>query len=380
MATAKTNCTINGKDYFQITRTVPFQNADGTITKKKKKFYGSSESDAKRKYDQWLQNYYQSENEKKEAETQKRRAFENVTLQDRAEEYVDNVLKVSQEYAKGTIDLYVGAYTNYIKDSSLSMMKVKDLEPLDVQKFYNNLDVSQQKLKAIHKFMRAFVKWLCLNNYSSDFLAGVSLPKKEDNSRHDEIITWSEEEVKQLLAAMSRQNRHRQYFLVHLLLYSGLRISEALALKYDDIRDGIIHVERQYYLGELKPPKWNSDRLVPLHDNLVEPFRIHKEWHEIDREKNGYEDTGYIFTTSTGSLYDPSIVRKALKRFYRDNGIEYKPIHSFRATFCTQLCRCGVSLEAACKLLGHKSIETTAAHYALVKNDTLEDAIASLSY
>lgn len=379
MAKAKTNCVINGKSYFRITKVVPVRTKAGTIERKKKPFYGSSESAAKKKYDQYLENFYKEEEQRKKEQEQQKDILEKITLQDRAEEYVENVLLVSQKYAKGTISQYCGAYKNYIKDSSLGMMPLKDICPMDLQMFYNSLDVSQQRLKAIHKFMSAFNKWLCLSNYSSDFVSAVELPKKDSNTRHDGIVTWTEEEVEQILSCMARQPRHKQYFLVHLLLYSGMRISEALALKYSDIHDGAIHIERQYYLGEEKAPKWNSKRIVPLHEKLIEPLRIHKEWHENEMQKNGYK-TDYVFTTSNGNLFHQASVRKALLRFYNRNNIPYKHIHAYRATFCTQLCRCNVPVHVASKLLGHKNIDVTVAHYALVKEDTLEDAIRELSY
>ena len=79
-------------------------------------------------------------------------------------------------------------------------------------------------------------------------------------------------------------------------------------------------------------------------------------------------------------LYHQSSVRKALKRFYANRGIPYKKIHAYRATFCTQMCRCGVPLEVTSKLLGHKSLEVTATFYALVRKDTQKDAIEKLNY
>lgn len=60
------------------------------------------------------------------------------------------------------------------------------------------------------------------------------------------------------------------------------------------------------------------------------------------------------------------------------NNIEAKKLHAYRATFCTELCRAGVPLEVASKLMGHKSIEVTARHYALVKRDVQIDAISKL--
>ena len=363
MAT-KTNTSINGKDYYRIRRTI-----DGEI----KNFYGSSKGDAERKYKEYLEELARKKHEIQVAD-------DNATFGERAEEYAVNVLSISQKYARGTINAYLSAYKLHIKNAPICNMKMRDVRASDIQKFYNDLDVSQHKIKSIHKFMSAFYKWLVLNNYSMNVLVGVEIPRKENTSRHDEIIIWEDEEIRMILDALeSCQNRHRQHFMLYVLLYTGMRISEVLGLKYTDIEDGIIHVERQYYLDEIKPPKWNSRRQIPMHHVLKKEFEDHKAWHQEEMKKNKYM-TDFIFTTSTGELYHQASVRKALKRFYARHNIPYKHIHAYRATFCTNLCRCGVPLEVASKLMGHKSMEVTAAHYALVRTDSLQDAIDSFEF
>ena len=359
-----TNTNINGTDYYRIRRVI-----DG----KMKNFYGTSKGDAERKYKEYLE-------ELARAKYERQKADDNATFGDRAEEYATEVLGVSQRYAKGTREQYLGVYRLYIKDAPICNMLMRDVRPSDIQKFYNSLDVSQHGIKTIHKFMSAFYKWLELNNYSMNVLAAVEVPLKKDTSRHEEIIIWEDEEIARIIDALqSQKTRHRQHFMLYVLLYTGMRISEVLGLKYGDIKDGTIYVERQYYLGEIKPPKWNSRRQIPMHEILIKEFEEHKKWHEDEMKRNKYK-TDFVFTTSTGQLYHQASVRKALKRFYDRYDIPYKNIHAYRATFCTNLCRCGVPLQVSSKLLGHKSMEVTAQHYALVRTDSLSDAISAFRY
>lgn len=362
--TTKTNTEINGNNYYRIRRTI-----DGKI----KNFYGTSKGDAEKQYKRYLE-------ELAEARHAEAVEFDSATFSFRADEFINNTLKVSQKYAKGTITSYIGQYNIHIKGTWLDDTPIKDIKASTIQKFYNELDVSQSAIKNINKFMSAFNKWLVLNGYAPDFMSAVEIPKKKQNHRHDEIIVWSDEEIRSIFDALeSLKSPHRQAFLIKLLLYTGMRISEALGLKYSDIKDGIIHVERQYYLGELKEPKWNSKRQIPMHEELLVPFEEHTKWHQAEMKKNHYK-TDFVFTTSAGNLYHQSSVRKALVRFYENNNIPYKHIHAYRATFCTQLCRCGIPLEVASKLLGHKSMEVTAVHYALVRQDSMRDAIDKLTF
>ncbi|QAT44061.1 tyrosine-type recombinase/integrase [Aminipila luticellarii] len=45
---------------------------------------------------------------------------------------------------------------------------------------------------------------------------------------------------------------------------------------------------------------------------------------------------------------------------YKRIGIENKRFHPYRHTFCTNLCKKGVPLQTAYKLMGHSSINVTA--------------------
>lgn len=367
MGKAKSNITVNGRKYFRITRTI-----DGV----RKQFYGTSQSDAERKYKAYVE-------EQARLKYQEQHIRETATFGYRADEYVKNVLRVSRKFATATKYQYECAYNAHVKKSSLTNITISKLRPSDVQQYYNDLDVSMQTMNRVNKFMTNFCKWAVLNNYCIDFMTAVEMPKKPDNKRHNEIIVWDDDEIHKILEIMDAptelQDRHRQAFFVYLLLYTGARISEAIALKYSDFKNGILTIQRQFYMDELKPPKYNSIRQIPIHEELQRAFDKHVEWHKWDMKKHGYK-TDFVFTTSTGKLYDPVNLRRALKRFYNAHRIAYKHPHVYRATFCTQLCRCGVPLEVASSLMGHKSMEVTAAHYALVRNETKKEAIDKLTY
>lgn len=356
----KTNTTINGKPYYRLRKTI-----DGKV----KNFYGKSKGDAENKYRDYV------EKKAQDAITRSCMRF-TATLGERADEFIDNALKVSQKYANSTVYRYERSYLTYIKDNPITKMVASDVKPSDIQVFYNDLDVTMQTIKGINKFMSAFCKWMVLNGYSEDFMSAVEIPKKPENKRHEGIVVWEEEEVEKIIEHIQG---HRLCFFVYVLLYTGMRISEAIALRYDDIEDDTIHVVRQYYMKEMKPPKYGSSRDIPMHEELKKALQLHSEWHKREMTKNHYRSK-YVFTTSNGNLYDPTNIRTALRRFYAKWDIPYKHPHTYRSTFCTQLCRCGVPLEVASALMGHKSIEVTASHYALVKRDTKEDAIAMLHY
>ena len=126
------------------------------------------------------------------------------------------------------------------------------------------------------------------------------------------------------------------------------------------------------------PKTANSIRKIPLHKAVLTELRRHKTWHMKEQLKNGYR-TNYLFTTDSGNLYDPSNVRTALNRYYKKIGVEEKNIHAYRHTFGTNLCRQGVPIQTASKLLGHDDISTTAKYYVNVSADEKAQAIEKLA-
>ena len=364
MATKK-NTNVNGYEYFRLRRKIGEKDGKSVF----KSFYGTSKSDAEKKYIEWKQAQVR---QKYEAEI----SDDLSTFSERADQFIKSTLKPSEKYAEGSKTRYISAYRTHIENSPLSKLPVSRIKASDIQEFYNDLDVSQQTIRQVNKFMVVFYKWLVKNNYALNVLDAVELPKKRDGARHEDIVIWSEEEIETITDNLGD---FRLRFLIYILLYTGARIGEASALKYSDFENDTLHIRRQWYLGEIKPPKYNSSRDIPLHEIIKKELPRHREWHEAEMKKNNYK-TDYIFTTRSGNLLNSKNCSRALNRYYKRIGIDGKHTHAYRSTFCTQLCKCGVPLEVASKILGHSNIAVTAKHYALVQPETKQDAIRMLHY
>lgn len=364
MATKKTNTEINGKSYYRVTR---------TISGKKRQFYGKTKGEAERKYRAYLEDYLRNQQSVKERN-------DNALFSDRASEYINDVLAHSQRYASSTKKKYEEAYRCHIKGSDLDKMRVRDIKPFDVQRFYNNLDVSKQTIQNVSKFMNGFCRWMMLNDFADDFISAVELPSKPDNKKSEEIVVWTDDEVQRIIDGCTRLSQpFRAWLMPLVMIYTGLRLGEVLSLRYSDFDSGMLHVRRQYTHGEVKEPKYGSTRSIPVHDDLQAALKKHMMWHTLEMKRNGYS-TQYLFTTDTGKLYDPSNIRTALKRFYKRIGVEYKETHTYRRTFCTRLCRSGVPIQTASELMGHKNISVTAKFYASISNDEKTSAINKLQW
>lgn len=372
MATKKnTTVSTRGKEYsyYRITRTIGHEYKDGKKVPIKKQFIGTSKGNAEQKYKEYLQ----EEAEKKHRKIQEAQALQLKKFGEYAKEFNETILP-KLPYVEGTISAYATKYRTHVKDTWITELPIHQITIKTIEKFYSDLDVSKQQLDGINKWMAAFFRWLSVNEYAVNVIPSVRIPKKKDNSRHDDIVVWEQDEISTIIKA---SEGHRLHLLFVLLYYSGLRISEALGLKYSDIDNGAINVNRQYARGTIAPPKANSYRSIPAHKAILDALAIHTQWHKEEMNKSGYS-TEFIFTSSSGKLLDYHNVSRSMSRLYARNNIQHKKIHAYRSTFCTELCRNGVAIEVASKLMGHKSIEVTAKHYALVRSETKVEAINKL--
>jgi len=161
------------------------------------------------------------------------------------------------------------------------------------------------------------------------------------------------------LDALARANLlPEDRLLVNLMLYAGLRVSEAVAVRPIDIENGMIHVRRivdtvvTEYAERTKTPAGN--RLVPIPDQLAEVI------------PDGDRFMPYILR-SDGSIMTSSAIRARWGRITRAwndaaggthviTAIGHYTCHSMRHTYATMLALDGVMPDTLQYRLGHEDV------------------------
>jgi len=150
------------------------------------------------------------------------------------------------------------------------------------------------------------------------------------------------------------------------MLDTGLRLSEACSLKWNDIdlntgklmvRQGKGHKDRSLWIGE-------------------EDLELLRTW----RERQAKDVTGnpaHIFTTLAGKEVSPRYVQAMVARLAAKAGIQ-KNVHphTLRHSFATDLYRETSKIRLVQKALGHADLSTTMI-YTHVFDEELEDALKS---
>lgn len=388
----KKNESFNGYEYFRIRKKigVKWDPKKEIFVDDIRTFRGPSKKDAEAKYQAFLD------------ARAKGLASENQHFAWYAEKFIETVFLQDTKLAVGTKELYLNAWNSHIRPSALYGMKLSEIQSIDIQTLYNALDCSPSALTNCHKLMRRFFKYLDREGICRDLTTSLVLPAKNsaetpqtaaDAGKISEVEVWSDTELKAILGGFDKAQRgFRLRFFIFLALNTGLRISEILALTYDDLQNGEVSVYKQAHTVakfegaatsshriEVTPCKSTySVRTIPLTADVMKELEIHKAWQRLDMMKNGYR-TNYVFTTSSGALYDRQGVSASLDRYYKRIGVPARGPHTYRRTFGTNLSHAGVPIEVTSKLMGHSSIDITYKYYIGIEAEQKRNSITLMS-
>ena len=174
----------------------------------------------------------------------------------------------------------------------------------------------------------------------------------------------SREELARLLGAIDE--RWRLFF--ELLAHTGVRIGEAVELRWSDIAFGsspTLRVRRQFFQGEVGAPKTRHGvRAIPLSIGMARAL-----W-----QRRGASDE-LVFTTMRGTrVQRDNLWRRVLNPAARDAGVAWVGFHTFRHTCASLLFGAGKNVKQVQEWLGHHDPGFTLRTYVHLVDGGLGDA------
>lgn len=157
--------------------------------------------------------------------------------------------------------------------------------------------------------------------------------------------------------------------LFEFLFFTGVRISEALALRWDaiDWPKKEAHICRTVALGKIEErTKTGSGRFVLLNERALHALRFAQEYAE--RRKNGVgavKTTPYVFPPSKSQEYvkETSNIHHQWRPTLSALGIRYRPPYNCRHTYATICLMSGMNPAFISQQLGH-SVQMLLSTYA----------------
>lgn len=289
-----------------------------------------------------------------------------------------------------TIRRYQADMKNITADAVMSSIRLIDLTDVILQDFYN--DLAQQKsastVKQAHKLIAPALRHAAacgLVRRNPGELVTIPIDSPETQlkkaARAEEKPLSPEEHAALVRYCLHHFNQCRSTdLLIALLVETGMRVSEAIALTWADIGgDGMIHVCKQWNSDtkEIVIPKTSAGiRRVPVPPHIISALMKLKPMQaarmDIMRKKQKPETP--IFSSDLGTHKDRQNVNKTLKRICKKIGIPAHTCHDLRHTFMTDCFDVGLSPQIVQKWVGDSDIKTVMNVYIHWRASARQDA------
>ena len=224
----------------------------------------------------------------------------------------------------------------------------------------------------------------------------INKPKKKKtiddllNERVEENYL-EKSELKCLLDTAQKHGTLIDYVIFLTLAYTGVRIGELIALKWEDIdfEKKTIHVWKTLFREkntmtefELTPPKTRkSIRLIPIGDKLIEALQeLLVQQMELRRSQAMVIDEGFVFVKMSGDYCgypkNRRLIGARMKNYLRLAGITKNiTLHKLRHTHVSLLAEAGVDLPTIQERVGHEDSKTTLKIYLHITTKLKVDAV-----
>lgn len=334
------------------------------------------------------------------------------TVNDTFDRYLSTKFKLRET----TRSNYVYMYDKFVRDT-FGKKKIAEIKFSDVLKFYlhllNNEGLALSTLDNIntllHPTFELAVRDEIIRKNPTDG-AMKEVTKESDKTRGiRKALT-----IEQQRAFMGYIAEHPVYYhwwpTFTILLGTGLRIGEALGLRWEDLDfdNKLININHSlvyYPVGgsrtseqHISKPKTEAGiRTVPMLDTVRDAFLMERE----EQEENGFNQTvidgmsGFVFVNRDGGVPNPQTINRTIKRISHSYNCEEvikakkerrDPIiipdfscHHLRHTFCTRLCEHENNLKVIQAIMGHRNIETTMDIYAEATERKKQETFEELS-
>jgi integrase len=174
------------------------------------------------------------------------------------------------------------------------------------------------------------------------------------------------------------------YNVFRFAINTGMRIGEIGALRYTDIRNNTIHVERtitrteagSYIVGEDAKTEAGR-RSIPMNEQIKSIITEQKEINQV-LEGGVISLNDYLFKAVERGLLLATPIDREIKRICKAAGIEPFTMHALRATFATRAIESGMNPKTLQEIMGHSNFNITMSLYGHCLADTKQQEMAAV--
>ncbi len=250
----------------------------------------------------------------------------------------------------------------------LGDLRLRELRKGEIQAWLSALSesgLSRQTVKniwsALSSVLRTAVDWGYIKDHPAH---GVRFPARQPKNA---VFIPTPDQLAQILSELLEPS----YTLLLLLVGTGLRVGEAVGLRWEDIdlNRKTLTVRRDVWHGQVNSPKYAaSERVIPLGPILMQHLA-----------RSARDSRSWVFEGNSGKPVDPrNLARRQFHPVLDRLGLARFSWHRLRKLHSTYLGDLSVSPKVLQAQLGHADAALTLNAYAQVVPESQRRAIESL--
>lgn len=267
-------------------------------------------------------------------------------------------LEIELMYSEYTIKKYEYVINQLIDYAEAENGNVKDLSYHELKIFlsdYFDLGYAKASIANIISVLKSFYKYCSLKKYIKNDPSINLVYPKPDKKLPD---FWYHQQITELFTQIDQNTKKgsRDYLIIIMLYSTGLRVSELLAIKIEDIN---FQEQEVRVLG-----KGSKQRVVLINDYVIDAIKnVQKYW----------QITTHLFLNYRNQPLSAQGVRYILNEIVKESSTLKKiSPHMLRHSFATELLNSGMDIRLVQELLGHESLSSTQV-YTHVSKHNLRD-------
>ena len=286
------------------------------------------------------------------------------------ENFVDNIYSptVMPLFARSTQDRYRGVIANYLKPA-FGASCLRDLTPLTVQRYLSGMATSPLSFESRDK-IRDVLSSILASAVKYELLVknpveGLQLPPAKKGKSTKPFV------MPQQFDALVELIQEPYASMVFVAVYTGLRVSELIGLRWQNVHEDSITIDERYCRGDWGPPKSDaSNATIAVNRAVIERIRRLKTLTVDVKAGSGVRRYAVVKSGGPGDLVFQSLVKgvpmrdnnilvRHIKPAVRKLGLDFVNWRCLRTSHATWLKLAGADVKDAQAQMRHSRASTT---------------------
>lgn len=262
-------------------------------------------------------------------------------------------LTVKESTIKTTSDMFRIHILPYFENARIDKLGYREVQDYALKKF-NEYKRYKELISYLSLIFKHAIRLGFIQSNPCDL---IIYPK--DTKKEYQAPVWTEEELVTFLNVAKEEVDTMFYLYFYLIITTGARRGEILALNWSDINGDVISINKTTTRGVKgqivdTPKTKKSERYVVIDEYAVE---LLKKYRLEQAKLHGFQDI--IFTNQNGDYLTQTFPIKKLQAICEKHNLPHMTLHGLRHTYTTMLDKKGVRTKVISESLGHSNSKMT---------------------